>query len=158
LTKAHRKKAAINSTIKELQQTAASIESFKTSLADLLKLLTAVDSTTNTPVLVTLLRAERLTELLRNPNTYSLEMQVTAQGTNKITKNAFFSAKLSHSGGVSIGVNLFNNQDQLVLGQLEQFYIDYTNSKEIRRLTGFQRLDPSFAGAGRNQNNPQTHH
>jgi len=85
-------------------------------------------------------------------------MQVTAKGTNKITKNAFFSAKLSHSGGVSIGVNLFNNQDQLVLGQLEQFYIDYTNSKEIRRLTGFQRLDPSFAGAGRNQNNPQTHH
>jgi hypothetical protein len=85
-------------------------------------------------------------------------MQVTAQGTNKITKNAFFSAKLSHSGGVSIGVNLFNSQDQLVLGQVEQFYIDYTNSKEIRRLLGFQKLDPSFAGQGRDQNKKQANH
>ena len=158
LAKALRKKTAINSTIKELKQTAASVESFKTSLADLLKLLTAVDSTTNTPVLVTLLRAERLADLLKKANTYSLEMQVTAQGTNKITKNAFFSAKLSHSGGVSIGVNLFNNKDQLVLGQLEQYYIDYTNSKEIRRLTGFQKLDPSFAGQGRNQDKQQANH
>ncbi len=158
LSKALVKKAAINSRIKELQQTAANVESFKTSLADLLKLLTAVDSTTNTPVLVSLLRAERLSELLKKPNTYSLEMRVTAQGTNKITKNAFFSAKLSHSGGVSIGVNLFNSQDQLVLGQVEQFYIDYTNSKEIRRLLGFQKLDPSFAGQGRNQNKKQANH
>jgi hypothetical protein len=158
LGKALRKKTAINSTIKELKQTAASVESFETSLADLLKLLTAVDATTNTPALVTLLRAERLAELLKKANTYSLELQVTAKGTNKITKNAFFSAKLSHSGGVSIGVNLFNNKDQLVLGQLEQFYIDYTNSKEIRRLTGFEKLDPSFAGQKKNQDKQQANH
>ena len=158
LNKALTKKQNINSKTEQLKQTAANIESFKTSLADLLKLLTGVDTTTNTPVLVSLLRSERLQDLLKLETTYSLEMQVTAAGTNKISKNAFFSAKVSHSGGVSIGVNLFNNQDQLVLGQREQYYIDYTNSKEIRRLSGFQKLDPSFAKGTPAQNSQPTHH
>lgn len=158
LSRAIVKKENINSRIEQLKQTAASIESFKNSLADLLKLLTAVDSATNTPALVGLLRAERLHKLLALSTTYSLEMQVTAAGTNKISKNAFFSAKVSHSGGVSIGVNLFNSQDQLVLGQREQYYIDFTNSKEIRRLTGFQKLDPSFAQGTPTQNNQQSSH
>ncbi len=158
LSTALTKKQFINSKIDELKQTAANIESFKSSLADLLKFLTAVDSTTNTPALVSLLRAERLHDLLKLNTTYSLEMQVTGAGTNKISKNAFFSAKVSHSGGVSIGVNLFNNQDQLVLGQREHYYIDFTNSKEIRRLTGFQKLNPSFAKGTQTQSNQQSAH
>jgi hypothetical protein len=60
---------------------------------------------------------------------------------------------------VSISLNLFNNKDQLVLGQLEQYYIDFTNSKDIRRLAGFKKLDSSFAGDLKNQTTqPSSNH
>jgi uncharacterized coiled-coil protein SlyX len=119
LNKAIADKDVIAFKIETLKKTAANLESFKTSLADLLKLLTAVDVATGTPALASLLRAERLTELLKTDSAYSLEMQVTASGTNRIRKNAFFNAKIAHSGGVSISLNLFNNKDQLVLGLLQ---------------------------------------
>jgi hypothetical protein len=148
LRKAERDKESINFKIEQLKQTASSLEAFKASLADLLKVLTAVDPSNSTPVLAGLLRAERLKEILKTADAYALDLVVRASGTNRIRRNAFFNAKVAHSGGVSIGVNLFNNLDQLVFGQLEEYYIDFTNSAEIRKRAGFQKLDPSFANNG----------
>jgi len=146
LSKAEADKGVIEFKIDRLKQTVSNLESFKASLADLLKILTAVDPANSTPVLTTLLRAERLKDILQRVDAYALDLVVKASGTNRIRKNAFFNAKIAHSGGVSIGANLFNNFDQLVFGQLEEYYIDFTNSGDIRKRVGFQKLDSSFAG------------
>lgn len=145
LSKAEADKDVIKFKIDRLKQTASNLESFKASLADLLKVLTAVDPANSTPLLAGLLRAERLKDILKANDAYALDLVVKASGTNRIRKNAFLNAKIAHSGGVSIGANLFNNLDQLVFGQLEEYYIDFTNSGEIRKRAGFQKLDSSFA-------------
>jgi hypothetical protein len=95
-------------------------------------------------VIASLLRAERLRAILAADDTYVLDLSVRASGTNRIRKNMFFNARVAHSGGVSIGANLFNNKDQMVFARLEEFYFEFMNSKEIRERTGFQQLDPSF--------------
>jgi hypothetical protein len=142
LAQAEADKLVINHALDILKRTAANIDAFKASIADVLKLLTTVDS--GNTVIASLLRAERLRSILAADDTYSLDLSVRASGTNRIRKNMFFNAKVDHSGGVSVGANLFNNKDQMVFARLEEFYIEYMNSKEIRKRTGFQQLDSSF--------------
>jgi hypothetical protein len=127
--------------IARLNEAAANLTAFKTSLTSLFQILTAVDDATKQPVLNTLLNAERLSDILAEAGTYVLDLSVKATGTNRTRRNMFFNTKLAHSGGVSIDANLFNNQDQLVFGRVEDFYIEFTGSKEIRQRSGFKRLD-----------------
>jgi len=135
------KKSRINYKIKRLNQTADQLESFKNNLSDMLKLLTGTDATNNSTVLAALLRSERLKDILKSPNTYALDLVVTASGTNRITKNFFFNARVSHSAGITINAVLFNNQDQMVFGENQDYYIEFTNSKEIRRRARFKNLE-----------------
>jgi len=127
--------------IARLNQAAANLTSFKASLAGLFQILTAVDDATKQPLLNGLINAERLSEILAEAGTYVLDLNVKASGTNRTRRNMFFNTKLAHSGGVSIDANLFNNQDQLVFGRIEDFYIEFTGSKDIRQRSGFKRLD-----------------
>ena len=127
--------------IERLQQAAEALTTFKTSLTKLFEILTAVDDTTKQPLFNSLVSAERLSDLLANSATYVLTLNVKATGTNRSRKNLFFNAKLDHSGGASIDANLFNSQDQLVFGKVENFYIEFTDSKTIRERSGFKRLD-----------------
>ncbi|HEV3468360.1 MAG TPA: hypothetical protein VG148_03505 [Pyrinomonadaceae bacterium] len=131
----------IDRRIDRLNRAAENLEAFKGSVAGLLGLLTAVDDATKQPLLVGLISAERLSEILAADDTYALDLTVKASGTNRIRRNMFFNAKLAHTGGVSIDANLYNHQDQLVFGRLEDYYIEFTGSEDIRKRMGFQKLD-----------------
>ena len=131
----------LNPRIQRLQQAAESLTAFKASIAKLFEILTAVDDASKQPIFNNLVSAERLSDLLADKAAYVLTLNVKASGTNRTRKNMFFNAKLDHSGGASIDANLFNSEDQLVFGTVENFYIEFTNSKRIRERSGFKRLD-----------------
>jgi hypothetical protein len=134
-------KFVIASKIKAVTEAAAAIETFKNSLADVRTLLTAVDDVTKLPVLTSLVRAERLSDILNNENTYVLDLDVKASGTNRTRKNIIWNARIAHSAGVSIDASLFNNRDEQVFAILRPFYIEFSSSKQIRKHSGFQTLD-----------------
>jgi hypothetical protein len=134
-------KAKINTKIERIQQAAASVEDFKKSLADLLKLLTAVDDTTKQPLLIDLVASGRLSDILAEDGTYALDLGIRASGTNRIRRNMFFNAKLAHSAGATIDANLYDSQDRLVFGRVEDFYVEFTGSEDIRKRKGFKKLD-----------------
>lgn len=127
--------------IQRLQQAADTLTAFKTSLTKLFEILTAVDDATKQPIFNNLVSAERMSDLLADPGTYVLTLNIKALGTNRTRKNLFFNAKVDHSGGASVDANLFNSEDQLVFGKVENFYIEFTGSKKIRERSGFKRLD-----------------
>ncbi|MDT5296301.1 MAG: hypothetical protein QOJ76_3181 [Acidobacteriota bacterium] len=136
-----KEKDKTNGRITRLQQAAAGLQEFKTSLADLFKLLTAVDDATKQPVFVDLISAGRLSDILSEDDTYALDLAVKASGTNRTRRNMFFNAKVAHSAGVSLDANLYDNQDRLVFGRLEDFYIEFTGSEDIRKRKGFKKLN-----------------
>lgn len=131
----------ISSKIKAITEAAAAIDTFKTSLADVRTLLTSVDDVTKLPLLTNLIRAERLSDILKKDDTYVLDLDVKASGTNRTRKNIFWNARIAHSAGVSIDATLFNNRDEQVFAILRPFYIEFSSSKQIRKHSGFQTLD-----------------
>jgi hypothetical protein len=137
---AEQEKIKVNSKIARIQQAAASLQEFKASLADLFKLLTAVNDATKQPVLVDLISAGRLSDILSEDDTYALDLEIKASGTNRTRRNMFFNAKVAHSAGVSLDANLYDNHDRLVFGRLEDFYIEFTGSEDIRKRKGFKKL------------------
>jgi cell fate (sporulation/competence/biofilm development) regulator YlbF (YheA/YmcA/DUF963 family) len=131
----------LNGKIARLQRAATSLQEFKASIADLIKLLTAVDDTTKQPVLNDLVGAGRLSDILSKDGAYALDLVVRASGTNRTRHNMFFNDKIDHSAGVSLDANLYDKDDRLVFGRLEDFYIEFTGSKDIRKRKGFQKLN-----------------
>ncbi|HEY5883158.1 MAG TPA: hypothetical protein VIT88_00640 [Pyrinomonadaceae bacterium] len=127
--------------IKAVTEAAAAIQTFKTSLADVRTLLTSVDDATKLPVLTALIRAERLSDILKNEHTYVLDLDVKAAGTNRTRKNIIWNARIAHSAGVSIDASLYNNRDEQVFAILRPFYIEFSSSKQIRKHSGFQTLN-----------------
>lgn len=134
-------KELIEEKLTKVKQAVAEIEAFKASLSDIFKLLTAVDDTTKLPLLANLIRAERLSDILANENTYALDLDVKASGTNRIRRNMFWNAKIAHSAGVSIDANLYNNEDKQVFGTIQPYYVEFTGSKQIRQQSGFRKLN-----------------
>lgn len=119
----------------------ANLEAFKTSTADIVKMLTDVNDTTKLPVIAEFLKAERLVTILDQSNAYALDLTVSSAGMLRIRKNIFFNAKTAHSGGVSISARLFNNEGKLVFGGVQDYYIDFTGSKQIRESLKFKKLE-----------------
>jgi hypothetical protein len=119
----------------------ANLEAFKTSSAVIVKMLTDVNDTTKLPVITEFLKAERLVTILDQSSTYALDLTVSSAGMLRIRKNIFFNAKTAHSGGVSISARLFNNEGKLVFGGVQDYYVDFTSSKQIRESLKFKRLD-----------------
>jgi len=66
-------------------------------------------------VISSLLKAELLKNLSKEPNSYTLYVKsVATAGTNKQTKNLFTGTKLYHSGGVIISYILFDNSGNAI--------------------------------------------
>jgi hypothetical protein len=118
----------------------ANLEAFKTSTADIVKMLTDVNETTKLPVITEFLKAEQLVTILDQSNAYALDLTVSSAGMLRVRKNIFFNAKTAHSGGVSISARLFNNEGKLVFGGVQDYYVDFTGSKQIRESLKFKQL------------------
>lgn len=133
-------RALLEEMIGRLNQLISDQSTFKTNTSDLIKMFSEINSTTKLPVLTEFLKAERLASVLDNDKTYAMNMTVTASGMVRIRRNIFFNATIAHSGGVSITVRLFNREGQMVGGDVQDYYFDFTGSKEIRKSLGFKKL------------------
>ena len=96
--------------------------------------LNTPDSDTKLTALAQLLRAEKLYSILREPQTFTLRVAVTANGTTKIKKNLFVDAKVRHSAGANLVYQLFNRNGVLAQGDVMQCYIDYRSANEVYRI------------------------
>ncbi|GEM_PF-3206197 len=113
----------------------------KVKVQALINSINLLSSKLNTPdesvkltAMAQLLRAEKLSEILVKPLTFTLRVAVTANGTTKIKKNLFVDAKVRHSAGANLVYQLFNNDGALVQGNVMQCYIDYRSSQQVRDI------------------------
>ena len=131
----------IQQKIDRLRQSAANLDTLKTNTSSLIALLTHTDTTTQMTLLAPLLRVERLQAALSIDKTFVLDLTVTATGTTRIRRNIFLNAKAAHSGGVSISARLFDNRGALVMGEVVNNYIGFTDSRQIHDLADYESLD-----------------
>lgn len=97
--------------------------------------LNTPDSDTKLTALAQLLRAEKLSDILSNSQTFTLRVAVTANGTTKIKKNIFVDAKVRHSAGANVVYQLFNRDGVLAQGNVMQCYIGYRSSRDVQDVT-----------------------
>lgn len=134
------RRAKYKKIIEQLNQLIRDQATFKTNIADLIKMFSEINSTTKLPVLTEFLKAERLVSLLDSDKTYAMDMTVTAAGMVRIRRNIFFNANVAHSGGASISVRFFDKDSQLIGGDVQDYYIDFVGSKTIRKSLNFKKL------------------
>jgi len=96
--------------------------------------LNTPDANTKLTALAQLLRAEKLHYILRDPQTFTLRVAVTANGTTKIKKNLFVDAKVRHSAGANLVYQLFNRNGALAQGDVMQCYLDYRSAKDVYEI------------------------
>jgi hypothetical protein len=99
-----------------------------------------INANTKLPVLTEFLKAEKLSQILDKSDTYAINLKVSSSGMVRIRRNIFFNARVAHTGGVSISARIFNREGQLVGGDVQDYYIDFAGSKEIRKSLGFKKL------------------
>jgi hypothetical protein len=101
----------------------AQVEKFLTGLI-------AVDDSTKTNVLTSLIRAEGLRRMLEAENSCVLQLKVlAAAGSNKTTNNLFTGSKLYHSGGVVISYILFDRNGAIRLSDTLYNYDGFVRVK-----------------------------
>lgn len=93
--------------------------------------LNTPDANTKLTALAQLLRAEKLNQILADPQTFTLRVAVNANGTTKIKKNLFVDAKVRHSAGANLVYQLFNRDGALAQGDVMQCYIDYRSAQDV---------------------------
>lgn len=107
-----------------------------TTTEQLLTRLNTPDQGAQLTPLARLLRSERLSCIVSSPNTYTLRVSVTANGTTKIKKNLFVDAKVRHSARAGLVYQLFDNLGRVVKGASMQCYMDYQSAQEVRDAVG----------------------
>lgn len=108
---------------------------------------TQIDSTTKTNLLTSCIKAEHLSAAL-TPNHCWLELKVLkAGGNNRIKTNLIVDIftggnRLSHSGGVIVLYNLFDNTGKVLLSDTLTNYKGYINARKVKNLAkDFKNLD-----------------
>lgn len=96
--------------------------------------LNTPDDTTKLTAVAQLLRAERLSQILRDPLAFTLRIAVTANGTTKIKKNLFVDAKIRHTAGANLVYQLFDHDGRVVMGDATQFYFDYLSARAVKAV------------------------
>jgi hypothetical protein len=83
-------------------------------------------------------RSEDIENVMKESNSYWLEIKtVAAGGNNRTRKNLIrylFGAKIDHSGGVIVEYTLYNKQGGVVYSDKLSYYGGYIEPKKIRRL------------------------
>lgn len=94
--------------------------------------LLAPDATTKVTPLAQMARIAHLQSLLKETDTYTLNFDITANGTTKTKQWLFFDAKIRHSAGASLAYQLFDKEGAIVKANSFQFYFDWKSAKEVR--------------------------
>ncbi len=102
--------------------------------------LIKVDSATGINSLTAYIRAENLTAVLKDPNSYWLQLAVVkAGGNNRIKTNLLVDiftggSRLSHSGGVIVQYNLYGLTGKSLASDTFTEYTGYIKAGKIKRL------------------------
>ncbi|MFS8084138.1 MAG: hypothetical protein ACMG6H_00760, partial [Acidobacteriota bacterium] len=102
--------------------------------------LIKVDASTGINSLTAYIRAENLTAVLKDPNSYWLQLAVLkAGGNNRIKTNLLIDiftggSRLSHSGGVIVQYNLYSLTGKSIASDTLTEYSGYIKAGKIKRL------------------------
>lgn len=117
---------------KAVQAPADLLKSSVKRFGDLIAQLTTFDSETSTTALTTLMRAERLRNILRGAEggrVLYLKV-IDAGGTNRIKRNRFFlTDRLSHSGAAIINYMVFDTDGTIMVSKVLYKHIGFTKFK-----------------------------
>ncbi|MCA1568084.1 MAG: hypothetical protein LC803_21065 [Acidobacteria bacterium] len=151
----------LNDTLKNVQADPANFKGWSEKLTDLKaktqSLVTATDlisAKLNTPddaskltALAQLIRAERLHGILKKDGTYTLHIEVKANGTTKVKKNLFVDAKVRHSAGADLTYQLIEGGGVIAQGHELKCYIEYQSARDVQNMVsgaGVKKLTCRF--------------
>jgi hypothetical protein len=106
------------------------------------------DDTTTLTALSQLIRAERLHGILKADGSYTLHVEVKANGTTKVKKNIFVDAKVRHSAGADLTYQLIEGGGVIAQAQELKCYIEYRSARDVQDMvsgTGDKRVVCNFA-------------
>jgi hypothetical protein len=109
--------------------------------------LNTPDEATKLTALAQLLRAERLHKILSTPGSYTLHVEVKANGTTKVKKNLFVDAKVRHSAGADLTYQLIEGGGVIAQGDELKCYIEYQSARNVQDMvsgTGTKRVVCKF--------------
>lgn len=119
--------AMLNDLKSKLQRLDAAVEQVTINL-------NTPDATTKLTPMSQLIRAERLSSVMNEKTTYTLRLNVTANGTTMIRKNLFWNARVKHSAGVSLVYQLFDRNGKIVRADGMQYYYEWKTAEEVRQV------------------------
>lgn len=96
--------------------------------------LNTPDDSTKLTALAQLIRAERLYGVLNSPGSYTLHVEVKANGTTKVKKNLFVDAKVRHSAGADLIYQLIEGTGVIAQAQEMKCYIEYRSARDVQAL------------------------
>jgi len=96
--------------------------------------LNTPDDTTKLTALAQLIRAERLHTILSDKGSYTLHVEVKANGTTKVKKNLFVDAKVRHSAGADLTYQLIEGGGVIAQAQQLKCYIEYQSAHDVQEM------------------------
>lgn len=110
------------------------LQFLNTAVEQLTASLRTPDPTSKETPLSQLIRAERLASIMKEPGAFTLRLNVIANGTTMIRKNAFTSARAEHSAGVSLVYQLFDLTGKIVNADAMQYYFEFKTARDVMQL------------------------
>jgi hypothetical protein len=129
--------------IEKLTDLRAKTQSLVTATDLIMAKLNAPDEATKLTALAQLIRAERLHKILSTDGTYTLHVEVKANGTTKVKKNLFVDAKVRHSAGADLTYQLIEGGGVIAQGHELKCYIEYQSARNVQEIvsgTGGRRV------------------
>lgn len=129
--------------IEKLTDLRAKTQSLVTATDVITAKLNTPDEASKLTALAQLIRAERLHKILSADGTYTLHVEVKANGTTKVKKNLFVDAKVRHSAGADLTYQLIEGGGVIAQGQELKCYIEYQSARDVQNIvsgTGNRRV------------------
>ncbi|MDO6433165.1 hypothetical protein Q4E93_21325 [Flavitalea sp. BT771] len=126
------KKQRLQGRLNELSSCPDVINTLNNAYTQLKGMLATADPTSHATLLTTLLRAERLTSVLKDGSVYFVKLAAVSKGSNKVSQRLWSSAVIRHSAGTELNCLVFAPDGEVVFSDTQLKYTPYVKSEEIR--------------------------
>ncbi len=126
-------KTQIANHLKKLEVNQIKLKALNANFSKLQTVLSTVDDQTKSSPLASILRAERLSTILNNPETYIVKVSVTSSGSSKISERLWRDTKIEFSGGTELSVVVYQPDGEVVFADIRYVYLPYQLSSDIVR-------------------------
>jgi hypothetical protein len=127
-----RKQQPLKMQLDNLTACAGPVNTLNTTFTQVQAAITAVDTTTRTSPLMTILRAERLIQLMKMDHLHIIKLEAVSKGSNKVTTRLWRSAVIRHSAGTELSCVILNADGEIIFSQTQLAYTPYLKSDRIR--------------------------